>query len=205
MIDPWSISTESTLTIPIRSRDSKASAAPCRNFRQHRSCKFGKRCKFLHEPKQAVSTETGKRGGDHSSLVTPRTNGPRGTTGSAPHNEREVKLRSWKRLLEQGSQLLRPDPTTVARFFQLGLELMDGDVGTTQEIVRLLASEASLSFVKDITDRHLPQLPILAGQRFWNTKLRPFFRLISHAHVVNSAILGAASCHHLQLSLRSWW
>jgi len=66
---------------------------------------------------------------------------------------------------------------------------MDGDVGTTQEIVRLLASETGLSFVKEITDRHLPQLPILAGQRFWNTELRPFFRLISHALVVNSAIL----------------
>ncbi|RMZ82490.1 hypothetical protein DV737_g2009, partial [Chaetothyriales sp. CBS 132003] len=84
----------------------------------------------------------------------------------------------------------RPVPVAVGRFFQLGWELMDGDVGASQETIKHLASDLGLSFVKDVADRHIPtanntesRLPL------WTSEVQPLFQLLTHSRVVDSAVL----------------
>lgn len=78
----------------------------------------------------------------------------------------------------------------MSRFFQLGLDLMDGDVGASQEAIKLLVSEASLSSVKDVSDRHvLTVLTSGPSRGLWTTEVNPLFQLITHSHVVDSALL----------------
>lgn len=51
-------------------------------------------------------------------------------------------------------------------FFSLALELMVGDVGAAQEVIRLLATETGLSFIKDVIDRHTSMTgPFTAGSQ----------------------------------------
>ncbi|KAK0648588.1 hypothetical protein B0T16DRAFT_506917 [Cercophora newfieldiana] len=83
----------------------------------------------------------------------------------------------------------RPPPVTAARFFQLALELMDGDLGAAQETIRLFASEAGLSYVKDAADRHLAGPASVPDARLWATEFRPLFQLMTHPLVVDSAVL----------------
>lgn len=84
----------------------------------------------------------------------------------------------------------RPAPVVVGRFFQLGLDLMDGDVGAAQEAIKHLASECGLSFVKDVTDRNIPTAENDRSRiTFWTSEVKPLFQLISHPRVVDSAVL----------------
>jgi hypothetical protein len=78
----------------------------------------------------------------------------------------------------------------MGRFFQLGLDLMDGDVGASQEVIKLLVSEPGLSLIKDVSDRHI-QAAHNNGPNatYWLTEVKPLFQLITHPRVVNSAVL----------------
>ncbi len=78
----------------------------------------------------------------------------------------------------------------MARFFQLGLELMDGDVGAAQEAIKLLAGEAGLSLIRVVSDRQIEEDPgATLGTGLWATELKPLFQLITHPRVVDSAVL----------------
>ncbi|KAM4063725.1 AAA domain-containing protein [Hirsutella rhossiliensis] len=67
---------------------------------------------------------------------------------------------------------------------------MGGDVGVAQEVIKLLADEAGLSFIKDVSDRHLAVASTAAsGTSFWTTEIKPLFELITHHRVVDSAVL----------------
>ncbi|KLJ12750.1 hypothetical protein EMPG_12257 [Blastomyces silverae] len=155
-------------------------AKPCFEFRRSGTCKFGRRCRYSHNV-----------GGRQGHVAQPRHSpggGPHGP--NKPQHGRDGKLREWKRLLEQGSQFSRPSPSVVCRFFQLGLDLMDGDVGAAQEAINLLVSENGLSFIKDVSDRHILEADKgRSGVSFWDTEVKPLFQLITHPRVVDSAVL----------------
>lgn len=148
---------------------------PCFNFRRQGSCKFGDRCNFSHEgigKQRAVGSQS---------------------SYSGPNPPRDGKLRQWKRLLEMGeagSHGLGQSSSTVSRFFQLGLELMDGDVGAAQEAIKLLATESGLAFIKALTDRHIPAADNQGSRMaLWEAEVKPMFALLSHPCVVVSAVL----------------
>ncbi|KAK1753246.1 hypothetical protein QBC47DRAFT_54335 [Echria macrotheca] len=143
------------------SANSMSPSKPCPHF-QRNKCRFGAKCKFSHDTQKPQ---------DQRIATQPRPG--------------EGKLREWKRLLEQGSQILRPTATTVSRFFQLGLELMEGDIGGAQDVVKMLATDKGLSFVRDVTDRHIPA----RQANLWVSEIRPLFLLITHPLVVDSAVL----------------
>ncbi|PGH03095.1 hypothetical protein GX51_04282 [Blastomyces parvus] len=89
-----------------------------------------------------------------------------------------------------GAQFSRPSRSVVCRFLQLGLDLMDGDVGAAQEAINLLNSEPGLSFIKDVSDRHILDVDNgRCGFSFWDTEVKPLFQLITHPRVVDSAVL----------------
>lgn len=84
----------------------------------------------------------------------------------------------------------RPHDAYVTRFFELGLQLMDGDIGASQEAIKELASEAGLVFIKTITDRNVLEATENGTQAvLWRTQVSPLFRLLTHPRLVDSNIL----------------
>ncbi|KAK4446569.1 hypothetical protein QBC34DRAFT_149242 [Podospora aff. communis PSN243] len=162
----------------------------CRQFQEHGTCRFGPNCKFSHDtgPRQDAPA-TRQRGGHHSPLARPTTNTARNNTNNPSQRGGDGKLREWKRFLAQASQTPRPPPAVASRFFQLGLELMDGDIGAAQETVKLFASEAGLSFVKDAADRHLAGPTAVPDGQLWSTEFQLLFQIITHPFVTDSAVL----------------
>ncbi|KJZ69057.1 hypothetical protein HIM_11553 [Hirsutella minnesotensis 3608] len=67
---------------------------------------------------------------------------------------------------------------------------MNGDVGVSQEVIKLLVTEDGLSFIKDVAERHVqdasrnPQSITL-----WENEIKPLFELITHPRVIDSAVL----------------
>ncbi|KAK7424141.1 hypothetical protein QQZ08_008747 [Neonectria magnoliae] len=148
---------------------------PCFEFQRKGSCKFGDRCRYNHDG----------AGQQRPSAFRPSDNGP--------NSARDGKLREWRRLLDRGemrSHSVDMTASAVSRFFQLGLELMDGDVGAAQEAIKLLATDPGLAFVKAVTDRHIPATDGQAAKiTLWETEVKPMFALVTHPCVVDSAVL----------------
>ncbi|KAF7560256.1 hypothetical protein G7046_g3885 [Stylonectria norvegica] len=148
---------------------------PCFNLKRQGFCKFGSRCKFSHDGNEQQQI---------SRSQPPQHN---------PNNANDGKLRQWKRLLEmgeRGSQSIDLTSSAVGRFFQLGLELMDGDVGAAQETIKLLATEPGLVFIKALADRHIPEAQDQASRiALWEAGVKPLFSLVTHPCVVDSAVL----------------
>ncbi|KAL6887873.1 hypothetical protein GGI43DRAFT_417260 [Trichoderma evansii] len=160
---------------------SDGSVKPCFHFQRNNSCKFGARCKFSHDAGKAQGSHLANKG--HSSA-------PTNPFGNRRSHAPEGKLWKWKQLLQRGDETARPSLQIVGKFFSLALELMDGDVGAAQEAIRLLATETGLSFIKDVIDRHISMAsPFTAGCQLWETEIKPLFQLITHARVVDSAVL----------------
>ncbi|KND86470.1 NFX1-type zinc finger-containing protein 1 [Tolypocladium ophioglossoides CBS 100239] len=166
-----------------RGREPATSSQPskrCFVFERHGTCKFGERCKYSHEPPS--------RQGAHyeQSFRSP-------ASGSHDTNRlRKVgdgKWQQWKRMLG-GSQTSRPSPQAVGHFFQLGLEMVDGDIGVAQEVIKLLVSEPGLSLIKDVSDRHIQAASNgRPSANFWTAEVKPLFQLITHPRVIDSAAL----------------
>ncbi|PTB39704.1 hypothetical protein M441DRAFT_197320 [Trichoderma asperellum CBS 433.97] len=154
---------------------SDGSVKPCFQYKRNNSCKYGTRCKFSHD--------TGRAQASHSSV-------PTKSFGNKRNNPPEGKLGRWKQLRQRGDESARPSLQIVGQFFGLALELMDGDVGAAQEAIRLLADEIGLSFIKDVIDRHISMTSrFTAGCQLWETEIKPLFQLVTHARVVDSAVL----------------
>ncbi|KAL9574008.1 hypothetical protein ACKAV7_001784 [Fusarium commune] len=147
---------------------------PCFIFQQGKTCKFGRGCKFLHDAPTPPRTTAQPYSPDPPS--------------AAP----DGKLRQWKRLLKLGEPGWNsPDLTTtaVSRFFQLGLEMMDGDIGAVQDVIKLLAKDAGLAFVRALADVHIPRAANSCKTTLWKTEIKPLFTLVTHPRVVDSAVL----------------
>lgn len=77
----------------------------------------------------------------------------------------------------------------MSQFFQLGRDLVDGDVGQAQEVIKRLASNDGLLFIKDVSDRHIVAATAVPGTRLWTSEIMPLFQLVTHPRVVESAVL----------------
>ncbi|KAL6854624.1 hypothetical protein J3F83DRAFT_477514 [Trichoderma novae-zelandiae] len=164
------------------STPSEGSLRPCSFYLRNNTCKFGARCRFSHNVSGGTQTFQ-QPNGRHI-----------GTPSSPPGNRHnrpsEGKLSTWKRILNSGQDISRPSQAIVCQFFRLAVELMDGDVGGAQETIRLVVTEAGLSFIKDVIDRHISVDRIsITGNRLWETEIKPLFQLVTHPRVVDSAVL----------------
>lgn len=78
----------------------------------------------------------------------------------------------------------------MSKFFGLGLELMEGDVAASQDVVKLLGGNTGLNFVKAMTDQHVTQATSdTAKIDLWQTQVSPCFRLVTHPRLVDSNVL----------------
>ncbi|KAI2471927.1 hypothetical protein F4781DRAFT_63806 [Annulohypoxylon bovei var. microspora] len=157
--------------------------APCHHFSQHGRCKYGAECKYSHEspPSQASSSQE-------------RTQGRNRQEASNPAGDR---LKEWKRQFNLNSSNSRPirsstfmGPQTYDKYFKIALELMEGDVGASQETVKVMAQEAGLAFIKNLTDRQIPEATDKSTKvRLWLNQIRPMFLVLTHDRVVDSNVL----------------
>jgi hypothetical protein len=79
---------------------------------------------------------------------------------------------------------------------------MEGDVGASQETVKLMAQETGLAFFKNVIDRQIPEAtekPTKIG--LWQCQVQPMLQLLTHTRVVDSNMLEqqvATICNFLQ-------
>lgn len=66
---------------------------------------------------------------------------------------------------------------------------MDGDIGAVQDVIRLLAKDAGLAFVRALADVHIPRAANSCNTTLWKTEIKPLFTLVTHPRVVDSAVL----------------
>ncbi|OAA40368.1 Zinc finger, CCCH-type [Metarhizium rileyi] len=152
----------------------------CRSFERTGTCKFGKRCRYQHEATSAATAQ------EIPPEIASFFNNGLGDSTPRIHG----KLREWKQLLSNGGTISRLSVAVVSRFFQLGLELMSGDVGSSQEVIKRLASDEGLPFVKVVVEKHLAvAIETGPGITFWTTELKPLFQLITHPRVIDSSVL----------------
>lgn len=80
---------------------------------------------------------------------------------------------------------------------------MEGDVGASQETVKLLAQEDGLAFIKDIEQYIQESIGRVDNQkaRLWLGQIRPMFQLLTHTRVADSNVLEqqvATICNFIQ-------
>lgn len=135
-------------------------------------CRYEARCKYSH---------------DNTSANANTTNRARTSGHPLPPND---KLREWKRILQRDSAVLHPNPQHTTRFIQLGAELLSGDVGAVQDVIKHLATDAGLSFVRTLAERTIPTAYTFSSKLdTWKNQLQPLFQLMTHPSVVDSATL----------------
>ncbi|KAI0169535.1 hypothetical protein GGR52DRAFT_550456 [Hypoxylon sp. FL1284] len=167
---------------------------PCHHF-QRGTCRFGARCKYSHDTPtfpEAQSRPPTRRNGHGEQQALP-----------------QDRLREWQKLLSQNPSspwaarmsTIRNRETS-DRFFQLALELMEGDIGASQETVRLMAKEDGLAFIKNLIDRQtLEAVEDSAKAHLWLNQIRPIFEILTHPRVVDSNVLEqyvAIICNFIQ-------
>lgn len=78
----------------------------------------------------------------------------------------------------------------MGRFFELALELMDGDLGACQETIRKLTTDPGLEFVRDVTDRNIPEAVDSRSKiDLWQSQVGPLLRVATHPRAVDSNVL----------------
>ncbi|RCI12169.1 hypothetical protein L249_0774 [Ophiocordyceps polyrhachis-furcata BCC 54312] len=144
----------------------------CFNFKRQGTCKFGAGCRYSHD----TSLQQNGPPQEPAPRVRPPVDRP----------PPDGKFQQWKGILRHKPSTSRPPPTDLAHFFQLGRDLMDGDVGVSQEVVKLLATDPGLLFIKAVTEQNIDAASAFG---IWTTQLEPLFRMISHPRLTDSAVL----------------
>ncbi|PFH57826.1 hypothetical protein XA68_14533 [Ophiocordyceps unilateralis] len=153
---------------------------PCFQFERRGECKFGERCRYSHDLSQSENV-TPQNAAQRNPFVESQTVDVPPADG---------KYQQWKRILRQSSASSRPFPADVARFFQLGRELMEGDISVSQEVVKMLATDPGLRLIQTATEKNIEAASTgRTSLVLWQTQLEPLFQLISHPRLTDSAVL----------------
>ncbi|KAI1756232.1 hypothetical protein F4782DRAFT_550119 [Xylaria castorea] len=159
---------------------------PCQYYLTAGGCRKGELCKFPHldpdNPHNARPSQQDDGSADNkppSQYIT--------------SNEGDQRFYQWRRMIPREPH----DPSAsfsqrLARFFQLGLALVEGDLGVLQETVKLLASEGGLLSIRELVERHIPLCRSDARRLdLWRTCVRPLFTMMAEARVTRSTLLEA--------------
>ncbi|KAI1812209.1 hypothetical protein GGS20DRAFT_41895 [Poronia punctata] len=154
---------------------------PCFNFRSGR-CRFGARCRFSHD--LTISTTNHRPNAGPGSRPQRQESSGGGSASASGRN----RIQEWKQLLHQGRY--SPTRSMADRFFELAVMLVGGEAGECQETVKLLSEEDGLNYVRSLVDKRLVSAAT-DGERLdvWAKQLQPLLAIITHEHVVDSAVL----------------
>jgi hypothetical protein len=151
-------------------------------FRKGR-CTYGAQCKFSHD----VNSPAGNRALNTSSPVPTRAV-PTQASRQDASGKKQTGLQEWKRILRQARQ--SPNRFTCERFFELAVELVDGNLGDCQESIKLLAGEEGLQYIRFLAEKHIPNaITNVSKIDVWAKQIRPLFTIVTHERVVDSAVL----------------
>jgi hypothetical protein len=139
-------------------------------------CYRGNNCNFSHEQ------------GDIDRLKT--ANGATGTGPSAPETS-EALLKEFRWKIPKQSAGIKPLGYALGKFFQQALELVNGDLGTMQEVITLLTSDGGLLRIEELLGQPFDSLSPAQLTRIINIQLMPFFKTFSHVNVTSSVLLRA--------------
>ena len=145
----------------------------CIHFKANR-CRFGTKCRFSHD----LTTTT----------VNQPTAKPSNSQQPSSREREEDDLKEWKRLLRQGRY--SPSRITCNRFFDLATKLIRGDLGASQEAIKLLASEDGLAYIRLLAEKQILQATGSYDKHdIWIKQMQPLFAIITHQRVADSAVL----------------
>jgi hypothetical protein len=134
----------------------------CSDF-QKGKCRFGARCRFSHDS-TTRNTPQGHRKGDES--VSP-------------------ELEKWKDQVFQRSSL----GYGLGEFLSQASRLVQLDDSCRQEIIKSLATDRGLEKVLEIVDQDVERMSEKALMHAFNTRIVPFFCVLSDERVMSSPLL----------------
>ncbi|KAI1806387.1 hypothetical protein F4811DRAFT_560463 [Daldinia bambusicola] len=176
----------------------------CHQFLRFGRCKFGAKCKFLHDDSSSSSASAASTASPVPLEAPTRRNHRQETRGPV-----QDRLREWKKLLDQPPSSSRTTYSSIpanqkacGRFFTLALELIGGDIGASQETVKLMAQDPGLAFIKNLVDQQIPLAANdLAKSHLWKDQIQPLFQILTHPSVIDSNVLEqqvAVICNFIQ-------
>lgn len=150
----------------------------CWKFREGK-CTFGARCRYSHE---GVTSDSQANAAAHNSRPAQRDPATR---------QAEDSLHRFKQLLHRApSSNGRLASDVSPAFFQSARNILDGDLGAAQEVIRLLAQDEGLAFVRHLAKHTIPDAQASDFKlHLWQTQVKPFFEAVTHDRIVDSAVL----------------
>ncbi|KAI1744928.1 hypothetical protein F4680DRAFT_455897 [Xylaria scruposa] len=157
---------------------------PCRYHLTASGCRKGELCNFPHlDPSKPSNAGPSQQDA-----------GSAGGKPPSPHianNENYQRFYQWRRMIPREPH----DPSAsfsrrLARFFQLGLTLVEGDLSVLQETIKELASEGGLLSIRELIELHIPSCRSDAHRlELWRSCVRPLFTMMAEARVTRSTLL----------------
>ncbi|KAI1492178.1 hypothetical protein F5X96DRAFT_413793 [Biscogniauxia mediterranea] len=147
---------------------------PCRLFLQGK-CHYGARCKFSHDNPRGVPKSN---------------NSPAESARARQPPRRDTLQEEWRRLLQQAKVVrFRQSRSASDRFFHLAFQLIDGDLDSSKDVIRQLAGDDGLLYIRDLADRCAQMPADMSIADLWQNQLKPLFKLVNHDRIVESASL----------------
>jgi hypothetical protein len=175
---------------------------PCIFFQRGR-CNKGDQCTFLHVNDSTIKPPTCQfflkgqchkgeqcvyshaiREGQAMSGASDARSTAHGTSDSV-----EARLKEFRWKVPKSVANLKPLGYGLGKFFEQALELVDGEAGTLQDVITLLASEGGLSRVEELLEQPFNSLSRSQLTMIIDKQLLPFFKIFTHAGVIRSALL----------------
>lgn len=145
----------------------------CRFYLLPGGCRYGEACRFTHKDPESKDTL----------LVQPQNHS----------TETDEQFLQWHQIMAQ--QLANPDTAygnKLAEYLQRVLVLVKSDQITREETIKLLSSEKSLIFIRELIDKHIPLCEDTASRiRIWRMCIRPLFKILTDTNVTSSNLLKA--------------
>ncbi|RYC63358.1 hypothetical protein CHU98_g2843 [Xylaria longipes] len=155
----------------------------CRHYMTAGGCRKGESCKLPHLDPSTHNAQPNRQD------VGSADNKPPARSNTS--NEGDQRFYQWRRMIPR--EPAHPSASfsqRLARFFQLGLALVEGDLGVLQETVKLLASEGGLLSICELIERHIPLCRSDAHRlELWRECVRPLFTMMAEARVTRSTLL----------------
>ncbi|KAK5105870.1 hypothetical protein LTR62_001957 [Meristemomyces frigidus] len=140
------------------------------------NCNRGDNCKFSHAPDDI----------NHLKIA----NGVSSTDDIAQQTS-EARLKEFRWKIPRNIVGASPLGHRLSNFFKQGLELVDVEVGTMQEVITLLTSDGGLLRIEELLEQPFESFSPTQLYLVLNTQLMPFFKIFTNVKVTSSILMRA--------------
>lgn len=86
--------------------------------------------------------------------------------------------------------------------------MIDSDIGAVRDVIKLIAQDAGLAFIRGLADVHILRADNSCKTTLWETEIKPLFTLITHRRVLirpyQSSNLWTCSTACWELKANAW-